>query len=72
MQVINTRDWLPCKRSDHIAFAQTGYLRRTAGFDTYDHYAGFPWKIVESNDAAVQRHSLRFNPDVCAPDAALL
>jgi hypothetical protein len=53
MQIVNSGDWLWSKRKDHVAFPQSRLLRRTAVFDSCDHYAGFFWKIVKPNNSSV-------------------
>src|SRR5689334_5454178 len=72
MQVIDSGHWLTTERDDHVTFAQSCFLSGAAVRCRKHDHAGLFWQIVKADNAAMQRHVLSFDSDVCATNAALL
>ena len=71
MQIIDARYRLPFERNNHVALAQSGPERRTAGLSGDHDHARFLGQIVVANQAAVDGNSLRGHSDIAAPDSSV-
>jgi hypothetical protein len=70
MQHIHAFYWLARQGRNHIAFLQSGFLRRTSGLSRKHQRTRSSLKFIVPRNNLVQRRSLRLHANIAAPNPA--